>query len=201
MKIFCNAGHHLRDLGVIYKDTKESDLAMKIRDEVKKLLPNVLYVSDELDLKESIDWINGIATSEDFAVSIHLNSFNDKSVRGTEAYYWHNPKVAEVFARHISLKLLIPNRGAKPDTQTYVGSLGFLRNLNCPSVLVECAYLSNEEDRKMITSENSIRLAAKGIVMALNELFPQQMINRSIKQLSFLQRLVQWFLSYIKNKN
>lgn len=197
MKIFCNAGHHLRDSGVIYQGTKESELTIKIRDEIKKLFPNAFYVPDELNLRESIDWINDRATQEDFAISIHLNSYNDKSVRGTEAYYYVNPRYAEIFARRISSKLMIPNRGARPDTQTNVGSLGFLRKLNCPSVLVECGYLSNLEDKRMINSDNGFRLVAKGVQLALYELFPQKAINDTIKQLSLLKRLFQKFLEFL----
>lgn len=175
MKIFVNAGHWIGDQGVSFGSYKENALMMAIRDKLKELLPDAEYVPDSLDLKATIEYSNQRARPDDFAIDIHLNSNKDSSLRGTEAYYYDNPRYAEVFSRKVSEALGIPNRGPKPDTQTYVGSLGFLRKLKCPSVVIECAYLSNSEDRTIITREDGLYNAARGIKNALDELFPPKL--------------------------
>lgn len=169
-KIIINAGHHDNDSGFITKSgIREADETKKIRDALKPLLLgyNVLYVPDELNLKDSIVWINKRTTKEDFAIDIHLNSNSNTLVRGSEAYFYITPRYASVFSRRISWALDVPNRGAKPDTQTFVGSLGFLRLLNCSSVVVECCYLTNDEDCAKYTPQK----AAGGIKNAIIELF------------------------------
>ena len=172
-KIWIDAGHFNNDMGFVSKQNiKEAEETKKIRDALKPLLVDyeVIYVPDALSLKETIEFINNIATTESFAISIHLNSNSNTLIRGTEAYYYSGPRYAEVFSRHVATTLGIPNRGAKPDTQTAVGSLGFLRLLKCPSVLAECAYMTNEADMERYTPQK----AAQGIKNAIEELFPIQ---------------------------
>src|SRR3990167_7259111 len=184
MKLIIDAGHYIGDKNrtALYGDFTETDLTIKIRDALKPLLADrqVLCIPDLLNLKESITFVNERATAGDFAVSIHLNAYTDSRTRGTEAYYWTDPRYAEVFAREVAEHLLVPNRGAKPDSQTYYGELGWLRRLNCPSVLVECLYLTNELDRNALFVPDGIEAAARGIASAINILFPQPKEDKSL---------------------
>ena len=184
MNIFINAGH--REGGGY-----ESKLNMKIRDELKKILPQAIYVADDLDLKNTLDWIKEYPTvSNKFAIGIHVNANSDKTVRGAESYYADDPKYAEVFSRCVAREMGILNGGAKHDSITYVGSLGFLRQLDCPSVIVECGYSTNMMD--MIAFENDgVKKAAQGIKNAIDELFPEDdEIEIIEEQLSLIQRFV-----------
>ena len=173
--IFINSGHHLKDSGFVcncgFAHGKEAEWNMKIRDEVKKLLPNAQYVPDELDLKATIEWINSRATNNDFALDIHLNSNINTAFTGTEAYYTETPRYADIFAKEISKSLGIFNRGSKHDSLTFVGSLGFLRKTICPSVVLECLYLTNSSDRKTLESGGTEKIA-RGIKSGLDILFP-----------------------------
>src|SRR3990167_719073 len=99
-KIFLDAGHFLRDSGVIFGPLRENVLAgeapnlgMMVRDQLKPLLLQYIveYVPDELSLAESIAWINVRAKPQDFGISVHFNGNNNTAVRGTEAYYFNNP--------------------------------------------------------------------------------------------------------------
>ena len=150
-RVFINAGHHLHDQGTSYGSVKESELAMKIRDLVAGKL-SADYVPDNLDIKQTIQWINDRADRKDMAIDIHLNSNKNASIRGVEVYYDTDLALAQSFAKQLSEKLKIPNRGAIPDSYTYFGSLGFLQQLNCPSLVIELCYLSNPEDRALITN-------------------------------------------------
>lgn len=175
-KIIWSAGHSKRDAGVIHKGHKESDITMEIRDEVKKLRPNDLYIPDHLNLKESIRWVNDHLTDNTMAIEIHLNSHNNQNIRGAEAYYAKNPEMAQVFAREVALAQNIPNRGAKHDSEAYVGSLGWLRYTKCPSVLVEACYLTNKEDLAQLNPSK----IAKGLVNALRTQTEINVLKRAI---------------------
>lgn len=144
--IFINAGHHLKDSGNITQGTTEANATMVIRDELKKILPNLLYVPDNLTLKESIAWVNERAALNDLAIDIHLNANNDINLRGTECYYFMHKDLAAKLSLSVSTALGIGNRGAKPDSQSYVGSLGWLRNTVCKALVLECLYMSNKQD-------------------------------------------------------
>ena len=204
MKILIDAGHFLKDSGVISGDLKENVLSMTTRDALKPLLTGyeVLYVPDELNLVDTLAWINERADESDFAIAIHFNGNNDPSIRGTEAYYADSEEwVAGVFAGTVSKALGIPNRGAIHDSKTYVGSLGFLRKLVCLSVVVECAYLTNHQDRWIISQPDAPRKIAEGITAALKGLYP---LPKPIEEKpptwfrSFLLSLVSFLNNYLK---
>ena len=120
--VFISAGHHKNDTGAVWGNFTETDLNMKIRDEIRKIL-SAVYVPDDLNLRQTIDFINQTAQPEDLAVEIHVNYNQSQLKRGTEAYYSNDPRIAEIFARCVSEKLGVPNGGVKHDSTTYVGSL------------------------------------------------------------------------------
>lgn len=176
MKVFLNAGHHLLDPGAWHKGHKEGELTIELRDAVINLFTGDQIefesVPDDLDLKESIAWVNERADVNDTAFSIHFNANSNPGIRGTEAYYFNEreKELAEIYSRNVSSDLHIPNRGAKPDKNTWVGSLGWLRKLKCDSVLIEVCYLSNDLDM----SNYDVSRAARGIVDAVKEIIPRK---------------------------
>ena len=193
-KIFINAGHSIYDVGAVHGNRLENKQNIILRDAVLPRLQKygeVLSVPDSRNLKSSIAWINNLAIKDDFAFSIHFNNNSDTRVRGTSAYFSsgndREAELAGIFARNVSEKLQIPNRGAVVDTFSWVGSLGWLRKLKCDSVLLEVCYFSNPEDM----SAYDIEKAAQGIDNALAEILGRQKELDSMKKLlSLLQRLL-----------
>jgi len=194
MKYFINAGHLAPD------NTKESKLTIAIRNALHDLMPNAYYVHDNLDLRKSIDWINDKlkeSSAESFAVGIHINANNDTQRRGTEAYYSDDPKYAKVFSRCVAKSLGVPNAGAIHDSKSYVGSLGFLRQLKCPSVIIEVCYSTNLGDRIALENDG-IKKAAQGIKNALDELFPPEVLKKKISLLKQIVVLLKKLLNLLK---
>ena len=204
MTVFINAGHHLLDPGGFSNPHKENQLTIELRNAIESLFvrTDLEYgiVPDELNLRQSIDWINKRADENDIAFSIHFNAHSNKFVLGTEAYFFNNREhqMAEIFSRTISKSLGINNRGAKADTLTWVGSLGWVRRLKCDSVLVEVCYLTSPIDM----ARYDVDSAARGFLDAVREILPRKepeeakMIGREAdlkflkEKLTLLQRLV-----------
>lgn len=177
-KIILNAGHDDKDPGAV--TLKEADEAKKIRDAAADALAKigfeVILVPDDLDLKKSIAFANKAAPKLDDAlcIDIHLNSSSTKSVRGTEAFYGTSDKSKEIAASmsaNVAKALGFKDRGAKPDTQSAVGSLGWIRQTKAWATLIEVAFITNADDMKMLRSEAGYRLAGQGIAAACAELF------------------------------
>lgn len=176
MTIFISSGHHddpntphFDDTGATSGAFREATINMAIRDEVKELMPEVVCVPDDLNLRESIDWVNARCAPNDIAIEIHQNSNSNTSVRGTETYYDNEPEFGEILARNVSKALQVPNRGVRHDSESRAGSLGWIRLTKCSSALVECAYLSNEFDRFIVASVRGQMDAAQGIKNAIIE--------------------------------
>ena len=142
-KIIIDAGHwddpktyHIEDPGAVAGKYTEQKLALEVRDELKKILKDrdVRYVDDSLNLKFVIQWIKDIINPADLAIAIHFDANRNKTIRGTTCYYATKgqKEIAKIMSDSVSNRLGVPNRGAKHDSQTYVGSLGFLRNTKLP---------------------------------------------------------------------
>ena len=196
-KIFINSGHSSADPGFICGCGTESSWNMKIRDELRSLVPEAYFVPDNLNLRQTLDWINEYADKDSLAIDIHLNSSNNVSLRGTEVYYAEMYRYADIFSKNVSEHLGVFNRGVKHDSLSYVGSLAFLRQLKCPSVLIEACYLTNEEDKKVLQNDGPKKIA-EGIKKSLDILFKDPIIIETLQKQQL--NLIQQVLSALKEK-
>lgn len=182
--VFCNSGHFSEDQGTSAHGQKESELAMLVRDRLKSRFPEHFYVPDNLNLRKSIDWVNDNAKSTDLAYSIHMNHHSNIYVRGVEVYYDTDYEIAQDFARTISEVTGLPNRGARHQSESNLGKLGWLDQLRCPSILIEVCYLSNAKDRNFISFPSGREKVADGIEKALK-------LHGIRRQISFIQRIIE----------
>ena len=101
-------------------------------------------------------------------VSIHMNSFPQSKYCGLQVYYSPNNPASQRLASSIQenvKQLLSPNnnRVIKPSG----GKIYLLDRLQCPSVLVECGFLSNPEECALLSSEKYQQQMAFSICHAL----------------------------------
>jgi len=177
-KIFISAGHYFQDPGASSAlGTTEAQEMIQTRDLILEELElqglqagqDFLSVPDTIDLRPTISWINARAVSGDVALEIHGNAAN-RQVRGTECFYIDGNNERRGDAKLILDSLLqevpeLSNRGAKPDTATFVGSLGFIRQIRIPSLLLELCFLDNLPD--LLLLQNKRRQFARGIAEGL----------------------------------
>ncbi len=104
----------------------------------------------------------------DMFVSLHMNSSNSSSAKGTEVYYstvnknvmdngMNSKKLAGICLDNIVSALKTTNRGVK-SANYYV-----IKNNSVPAVLIELGFISNSSDRQIITNSVSQKTAAKAI--------------------------------------
>lgn len=180
--VFLNAGHHTEDPGAISGKFIERDEVKKIRDACLPLFEAagfvVMVVPDNLNLRESIAWVNRHAKSpnDGLALDIHLNAFHSSRARGTEVFHGASEadvmrRSAEIISQEVSKSLGIPNRGAKADTQSFLGSLGWIRKTNCWALLVEVCFITSPEDMAIFAGRGGYEKAAQGIVRGCEHIF------------------------------
>ena len=91
------------------------------------------------------------AEGADAAVSIHMNKVPDRRVRGPMAYYQAGADAGQALAtcvidsltEALDMKPRLPNPGNNFVTRVPV----------CPAVLVECGFLSNAEEERLLQDE------------------------------------------------
>jgi len=115
----------------------------------------------------------------DLYVAIHNNSSPvNPNARGTEVYYYskkcepdygiYSKRLAELVYKELLQRLGTEGRGVKSEPAYAV-----LNKTNMPAIIIEGAFLSNDDDLKLMLSdefrENYALAAAKAIIQVLNE--------------------------------
>lgn len=187
--VVVDAGHGASDPGKVAADgKKEKDLnlsiAMKLKERLEKEGLNVvmtrtddtaLYSKDSKnkkveDMEKRREIIN--SSNADCAVSIHQNSYSQESVKGAQVFYYQHSKDAQTLAETLQ-KSLIDNldkenhREAKGNVTYYL-----LKKTKIPLAIVECGFLSNEEEAAKLEDEKYQEKIAdavcEGVIESLN---------------------------------
>lgn len=171
--VVIDAGHGGEDGGASANGVLEKDvnlaIALKLRDmlklsgyEVKMVREDDISVYDSSastvrekkvsDMKNRVKLIN--SNPENILISIHQNKFEQSKYSGAQMFYSKNNPKSEKLAESIRqsvTSLLQPenNRELKADD----GSVYILKNAQVPAVIVECGFLSNEQEAKKLSSE------------------------------------------------
>ena len=108
----------------------------------------------------------------DLAVSIHLNSFTqDTSVRGAQVFYpeygrGNSVQESKKAAAGIQKDLNEYINGENQRSELAKSDVILMRDVVCPTIIVECGFLSNEDEASMLRKKNRIR---KKIVKVLKK--------------------------------
>lgn len=162
MKICIDAGHNNSgwDTGAEGNGLLEQDITWLITKKLQGLLENIgidviltrafkeqnLGTDVNSSLRKRVEICN--FHNCDLFVSVHCNSSPYSSANGTEtlivAFGGEAEKLAKYIQSEIVEDLETENRGVK------VAPLYVLKNTNCPAVLVETAFISNELDSLLL---------------------------------------------------
>lgn len=178
--VMLDAGHGGKDPGTVYindegkVELREKDVNLTIANKVYDILKdrgiNVKQTRSTdvfLELSEITDIAN--SSDADLFVSIHNNAMeNSPDVSGmmvlyngdaTSGSYGIDSKtVATNVDKKIASKVDIKDRGIVSRPGLWV-----LRKTAMPAILIECAFISNEGDRKLLTDEDVLDAFALGI--------------------------------------
>ncbi len=169
--IVIDPGHGGRDPGKVgVSGTMEKDINLAIALRLKNLLEqndiNIIMTRTEdvglysetdsnkkrTDLNKRVEIIN--SSNAVLAISIHQNSFSQSNVKGAQVFYHSQSEQGRNLAITIQeqLKETIKDgnhRRAKSNTSYYM-----LKHTTSPLVIVECGYLSNYTEEKLLIDED-----------------------------------------------
>lgn len=179
--IVIDAGHGGWDPGKVRSDGTEEktinlDISQKLQQYLEQGGANIFTtrIDDSALSKKKIEDLKQrklIANGDeiDVFVSIHQNSFPDKTAKGAQVFYYKNSengkKLAECIQNQIKQFLDSENnRVPKPNGEYYI-----LKNTKCASVIVECGFLSNETENALLNSDEYRRKIAWAIYMGITD--------------------------------
>lgn len=168
--VVIDAGHGGIDGGVsgVKTKVKESDLNLELARRLKNKFQEVgitvvmtrssyggLYGTTargfkKRDLEKRVKIIN--SSKADAMISIHHNYYSSSPRRGATAFFGKGKIEGEKLAKSIQ-KRFNELSGQTRDYSALQGDYYLLNQSNCPSVICECGFLSNEEEERLLLSE------------------------------------------------
>ena len=168
--VVIDAGHGGIDPGGIGITTKvkEADINLQISKKLEKLLSaagltvvmtreneNGLYgvytknykKIDMAKRKEIIEKAN-----PDVVISVHINRFTNKSLRGAQAFYDEGNALGEALANSVQTEF--NNQLEATNRTPSSGDYFMVKCTQTAAIIAECGYLSNAEDEKLLQTED-----------------------------------------------
>ena len=185
-KVVIDPGHGGIDTGTHYNSIYEKninlDIAKYLNDSLKKSNiitfmtreKDILYKKSRAkDLKYRPEFAN--EKEVDLFVSIHINHFPSANARGSQVFYKQSSNKSKKLAKDIQSKLIELDSANKREIKT--GNYYVLNQVNCPAVLIECGFLSNENDRNNLTSSDYQKKFAEKIKEGIINYFQEDLAN------------------------
>lgn len=177
--IILDAGHGGKDKGTsadgIYESDINLDIVLKLRDELAKQGVNVILTRDgDYDLsspnvkrRKKSDFDNRISiinnSNADLYISIHMNYLIDSRYYGAQVFYVKdNEQLAKIMQNEFNNELQSPREAKK-----LMNSIYMYKQLDIPGVLIECGFLSNVKERKLLSSSDYQDSIVKTIINGL----------------------------------
>ena len=178
-KIIIDIGHGGKDSGTIYGNIKEKDInlsiGLKLRD---ALIKNGVYVQmlreGDYDLalpnakkRKKSDFDNRIkvinASGSDMYISLHINYLDNSKYYGAQVFYTkENKKLADTIQKEFINGLKSPMKSRKITDDIYM-----YKKLRISGVLIECGFISNDNERKLLISDEYQDKIVENIVKGL----------------------------------
>lgn len=106
-------------------------------------------------------------SNADLFLSIHMNSFENKSVTGLNVFYDTNHPDIKKLAEEIQNNMGNVTGAKIHAVKTADTKLFLMKNSPVPSILVECGFLSNEDEEKKLNDDEYQSKIAWAIAYAI----------------------------------
>jgi N-acetylmuramoyl-L-alanine amidase len=181
--IVIDAGHGGKDGGVrgVNTGTQEADLNLEYAVTLKRIMEEKGYavvmtrtaremsyssfkVTDkQKEMRRRIEIIENSGAAA--VISIHMNGYTVRSVRGAQVFYNNKSPDSKELARLIqgTLNTNVNAVHAKRECLFHPGDYYILNNTKIPAVITECGYLSNAEDERLLLDKDYREAVCKSI--------------------------------------
>ncbi|MFW5976323.1 MAG: N-acetylmuramoyl-L-alanine amidase [Bacillota bacterium] len=179
--VIIDPGHGSIDKGTNFENIYEKNINLEIARKLKKqfeqtnIRPILTRTEDKLYNNSRRDDIRYRPTltekyNADFFISLHVNNFPTSQPAGSQVFFKPGSNKSKMLAEHTKKKLVnirkVNNRPLLP------GNYYVLQQAKCPAILIETGFLSNPEDRQLLTDpeyQDKLAIAIKdGLINYLN---------------------------------
>ena len=189
--VILDAGHGTPDEGAESNNgTTEAEINLKIALKVQNLLEqtgctvlltrsdeNGIYDSGSQTIKQKkvSDIKNrvkiGNESSADIFVSIHLNKISEKQYWGWQTFYKNEKEESKELATYIQNGLNESIQKENKRTPKTIDNVYIIKNVEIPTTIVECGFLSNPEEERILKEDEYQNKLAWGIYTGIMDYF------------------------------
>lgn len=178
--ITIDPGHGGRDPGTIYQKILEKDLNLEISLKLEKELLKqgaTVYMIRRTDIDLSSIYDSNKKRGDlyrrlllikenksDLYISVHINWYENNKYKGAEVLYNSINKNNKILAEEIMNQF---KNVLNSDRNIHTTDLYLYKNTTVPGVLVECGYLSNYQERKLLVDEEYQKNIAKALTSGI----------------------------------
>ena len=181
--VVIDAGHGGIDGGVVgSQGVKESDINLKMAKILQAELESrgfgvvmtrttqdALNNIKRLDMQARKDII--VKASPIAVISLHVNKFSDSSRRGAQVFY-DDTGIGKDFAESMQQSInqnINAKYSGRDNYEAIGGDLFITKCAKVPSIIIECGFISNPEDEKLLLSQEYCMELCNNIASVLSE--------------------------------
>lgn len=190
INIILDAGHGGEDGGAVVNNIVEKDLnlsiTLKLADLFKSAGFNVIPTRDSdnfvnasgdtLRERKISDMRNRLSifnqNNQNIVISIHQNKFSQEKYKGTQIFFSVNNNKSEILSRCIQksiIDLIQPTN--KRECKKADNNIYLLKNTVVPAILIECGFISNNEEAVKLQNEDYQKQLAFAIFTGFMEYY------------------------------
>lgn len=188
--IILDAGHGFPDGGAVNKNgLSESNINLSIILKLQELLEvsncnviltrsdeNGIYDADSKnkkvsDLKNRVELAN--TSNSEILVSVHLNMISGEQYYGWQSFYQPSNENSKALASYIQNNLNYSIARENKRTILPLSNIYLMDNSKIPAVTIECGFLSNAEDSRLLQTDEYQNNIAWGIYAGIMDYFEE----------------------------
>ncbi|WP_372366870.1 N-acetylmuramoyl-L-alanine amidase [Candidatus Uabimicrobium sp. HlEnr_7] len=172
--IIIDAGHGGKHPGAVNQDIHEKDLNLLMARYISEPLKKKYGVRFTRTADSFISLSQRVTSQSNAALflSIHFNAATNKKASGFEAWIStqgnkqrlnKSNRLAQKILKNIAKDTALTNRGIR------IGDFYVLKNSTVPAVLLECGFISNENDLQWFLTPKNIQKFSQSVARAIDE--------------------------------
>ena len=183
--IIIDPGHGGEDPGASAGELYEKDINLAVSVYLAQILrengytamltrteDKMLYGEGNENRKKYYDLLNRALIAESYEnplfVSVHMNKFPAESCRGFQAFYSINDPKSRQLAESLQQSAAVLQPWNNRKIKSAGDSIFLLDRLKMPAVLVECGFLSNPEEAKLLSDNEYLKKLALTVYLGIN---------------------------------
>jgi len=191
--IIIDPGHGGEDPGATVDEILEKTLNLEVALYLKEIFSSfgyeavltrtddrLLYHSGEEHRKKFFDLQNRVKFAEQYEdaifISIHMNKFPSSYCKGLQTFYSENNTLSKTLAEAVQHNITSLQAENTRTIKSGNDTIYLMNKLQMPAILVECGFISNYEEAKLLSDKEYQRALAFSIYCGVSEVLQEKIV-------------------------